>query len=368
MQMDADIVIAGAGPAGLSTWLHLHRHAPELAKRSLLIEKAVHPRDKLCGGGVTLMGDLTLAALGIAVECPSMSIDRVEIRFASERRVLQQPGAVRVVRRSEFDATLAKAARDRGAELREGTELLGLERRGEVLCVQTSAGDLAVRTVVGADGAQSVVRRAAGFVDTSPLARLIEVVRPVDPGTDAEFSTATAVFDFTPLEVGVQGYVWHFPCLVDGVPCVNRGIYDSRLHPERHRADLRTVFEDALAKAGQSTDSADWQSHPIRWFGPPGIIAVPNVLLAGDAAGVDPLLGEGIAPSLAYGDLAARLLMDAFSRRDFSFRDLASRAAGHPLPPFLVHRGAIANGVYSGRVPPAEAMRMIARALLGPPA
>ena len=34
-------MIVGAGPAGISTWLHLQKEAPQLAGRSIVIEKAV---------------------------------------------------------------------------------------------------------------------------------------------------------------------------------------------------------------------------------------------------------------------------------------------------------------------------------------
>ena len=50
--VDHDILIIGAGPAGLSTALHLAQLAPELVGRTLILEKAHHPRPKLCGGGL----------------------------------------------------------------------------------------------------------------------------------------------------------------------------------------------------------------------------------------------------------------------------------------------------------------------------
>ena len=48
---DYDVMIVGGGPAGISTWLHLHKRNPALAARTILIDKAVYPRQKLCGGG-----------------------------------------------------------------------------------------------------------------------------------------------------------------------------------------------------------------------------------------------------------------------------------------------------------------------------
>jgi len=49
---NCDILIVGSGPAGISTWLHLNKNSPELAGDTILIEKAVLPRHKLCAGGV----------------------------------------------------------------------------------------------------------------------------------------------------------------------------------------------------------------------------------------------------------------------------------------------------------------------------
>ena len=47
-----EVIIVGSGPAGVSTWLHLHKLDPQLAARTLVLEKAQHPRHKLCGGGI----------------------------------------------------------------------------------------------------------------------------------------------------------------------------------------------------------------------------------------------------------------------------------------------------------------------------
>jgi ribulose 1,5-bisphosphate synthetase/thiazole synthase len=62
-----EVIIVGAGPAGLSTALHLQQMAPELAERTLILEKARHPRTKLCGGGVTPDAERVLGRLGLDV-------------------------------------------------------------------------------------------------------------------------------------------------------------------------------------------------------------------------------------------------------------------------------------------------------------
>lgn len=48
-----DILIIGSGPSGTSTALHLVKQDPAWAKRIIIVDKAIHPREKLCGGGIT---------------------------------------------------------------------------------------------------------------------------------------------------------------------------------------------------------------------------------------------------------------------------------------------------------------------------
>ena len=82
--VDYDIMIVGGGPAGISTWLHLYKYAPELASRSILIEKAKYPRDKLCGGALGEWTETILNQLKIKINVPSVPIHRVECRFGED--------------------------------------------------------------------------------------------------------------------------------------------------------------------------------------------------------------------------------------------------------------------------------------------
>jgi len=72
----------------------------------------------------------------------------------------------------------------------------------------------------------------------------------------------------------------------------------------------------------------------------------PRLLLVGDAAGSDPLFGEGIAPALGYGQLAAQALHTAFVSGDFSFRNYRRQVLASPLGRFLLLRWAAAEGCY----------------------
>lgn len=75
-------------------------------------------------------------------------------------------------------------------------------------------------------------------------------------------------------------------------------------------------------------------------------MSAPRVLLVGDAAGADPLLGEGISMALGYGLVAAREISEAFKRGDFSLRGYKSRVMRSGLGQSLFARWLIAQIVY----------------------
>jgi menaquinone-9 beta-reductase len=264
---ELDLLIVGGGPAGLSTWLHLQREDPDLATRALLIEKAVYPRDKLCGGGVVPQADQVLCDLGIDLHVPSVPIQHVDYVFGPNRLHWSPGNAFRVVRRYEFDHALARAAVERGLTLNEGEAFRRFERSGRRLVVETTRGRYRVRALIGADGASSLVRRAMNLRERPRMSRLLEVVTPVLSQNSPDAVSDTAVFDFSPVAQGLQGYVWHFPCLVAGVPSFNRGIFDSRVYTDRVPAKLNKVFEEALKGRAPFAFAQPRCGQPIRSAG-----------------------------------------------------------------------------------------------------
>jgi flavin-dependent dehydrogenase len=84
----------------------------------------------------------------------------------------------------------------------------------------------------------------------------------------------------------------------------------------------------------------------MHWFSPRNRLAWPRLLLVGDAAGSDPLFGEGIAPALGYGQVAAQALQTAFTSGDFSFRDYRRQVLTSEVGHYLWLRWAAAEGCY----------------------
>ena len=323
-----DILIVGAGPAGLSTALHLAQLAPELVPRTLVLEKAHHPRHKLCGGGLLPDAEVVLENLGLDLR----RVPQVEVswaRFDYDRRGFRMrpdPGrafAFRVIRRHEFDAWLAEETRKRGVEIREGVTVKSVTPGSEGVTVEAEAGTFRAQVVVGADGSKGVVRRAVVTREEAHTARLLEIV--TEPRPERSFHVqADSYFDFVYVPQGILGYSWDFPALEGGKPVRVRGVYDSNVQSVPDAIPLRAALADEFRRHGYELGDYRLEGHPLRWFEAKSQFSAPHILLAGDAAGADALFGEGISIALGYGRLAALAIRDAFTRQDFSFQSYPS--------------------------------------------
>ncbi len=347
-----DVLIIGCGPAGTSTALHLIRQDPSWAGRIVMIDQAVHPRDKLCGGGVTHMGQNLLARLGLRFEPQHLNIREVRLNYRASSIALHGAPVLRIVRRDEFDHWLVGVAEQLGVRIRQGDaqRVMQVKQTDDFVEVCTAGDKLQARVVVAADGARSTVRRALKWPGESRVARLLEVLTPENRQLPA-FEQGIAEFDFTPLNYGLQGYTWQFPSMIAGQPYMNRGVFDSRIRPERAKADLKLILRELLARYGRDLGDYELKGYPLRWWDRDGPFAIPRVLLAGDAAGTDPLMGEGISFALGYGEVAAAAIVDAYQRHDYSLTTYADRLFAQPLFRQLDARTRLARLLYRSGSP-----------------
>jgi flavin-dependent dehydrogenase len=145
------------------------------------------------------------------------------------------------------------------------------------------------------------VRRAlVGAEDRRTIGRALMADVPVAGGVRWDgHAAARYEFDFRAVPRGLAGYAWAFPCVIDGAPHVNVGVYARRAGVG---PDLRALLRGLQVELGDA--ATRHQAAPIRAFARAPFTA-PRTLLVGDAAGVEPLMGEGISFAFEYGRWAA---------------------------------------------------------------
>lgn len=352
-----DVIIVGAGPAGISTALYLQQMAPDLANRTLVLEKARHPRPKPCAGGILPDGIALLRDLGLNWnEVPH--VDAVFAHFQFEGRGVavtakSAPIAFAVVYRPELDAWLVRKAQERGIRILENTPVQHVLVGKDAVEVITPEQRYRAQVVVGADGARSVVRRVVNTVRPR-FARTLLLWTPLSPRSSHQ--SDRAYLDFSCIPKGVPGYIWDFPVERDGQLMRCWGIYTvGRTGDDPSR--MRGLLQNMMVEHGYRLEDYRLYGGIIPQFTSKGAFAAPRVILVGDAAGTDPLFGEGIAPSLGYGQLAAVAVAKAFAHGDFSFRGYRRLFLKSELGRMLRWRTLIAQVIY--RLPYPAVQRLI---------
>jgi geranylgeranyl reductase family protein len=308
-----DVLVVGAGPAGSATATHLARAGASV----LLVDKARFPRDKPCGGGLT---GRALKHLPCAVD-PVVEhvVDRMVVRAAYRSKVSRRSDTplIDMTQRRRLDLHLADQAAAAGAEFRDGCAVGDIEIDDEG--VNARVGDSAVRAsfVVGADGANGVVAKAAGL--GGGILRGVALEGNIRwSALERERYEGTA---WVELGVVPGGYGWVFP----KGDHANLGVGGWMTEGPSLRDHL-----DRLARVHGVDPAAleNVRGHrlPMRELGAPA--AHGRVLLVGDAAGlVDPLSGDGMYEAFVSAKLAAAAILEG--RPDTYETALASALDSH---------------------------------------
>lgn len=291
-----DALVVGAGPAGSATAIHLARGGAHV----LLADRARFPRDKACGGGVTGRA-LRQAPCDI-----SPVVERVvhtfELRLhhrRSFRRTSAEP-LILMTQRRRLDTYLAEQAVVAGATFMDNARVEQIETRAGGITATVGGVPVTADVLVGADGANGVVSRAAGLEAGIVRGVALEGNVPWEL-LDRDRYASTAVIEFG---APAGGYGWLFPKGEHanlGVGGWSQEGPNLRTHLAR-LARAYSVDPDAIS---------DMRGHrlPMRRVGA-STPARDNVMLVGDAAGlVDPLSGDGMYEAFTSARLAAEAIL-----------------------------------------------------------
>src|SRR3990172_1821935 len=185
--MRYDAIVAGAGPAGSTATRILAREGASV----LLLARARFPRDKPCGGGVTLR----------AAGCQDLDLSPVVERIVTGARFSLRLGETfdrryeepltYMTQRRRLDAFLVEAAVAAGATFQDGEPVRGVEVSPNGGAgggtVRTERGSYSGRALIGADGANGVVGRDTGTRPETEAAVALEGNVPYPDGVPEQW-------------------------------------------------------------------------------------------------------------------------------------------------------------------------------------
>ena len=286
--MNYDAIICGGGPAGAACGAFCATNG----LKTLVIEKAGFPREKVCGDCINPASWPVLESLEIADRVMALphsdftGVEFIGIDGRSIRFPLNASGRCEIaVKRSLFDQLLLQRAAECGAEVRQETAVTAVERGWKVKC----GGEIFTgRHLVAADGRNSTVLRLLGLLP--PAARERVAIQAHIP-TPAGFGERVAL-RFLP-----EGYCGY--CSVGGG--------QMNLCLVSRPAGIPALKAWAEGHFGIAPDQTWRTITPLaRKAVPP---SADHLLLVGDAARViEPFTGEGIYYAIASGELAAKYL------------------------------------------------------------
>jgi geranylgeranyl reductase family protein len=291
VSLDADVIVAGAGPGGASAAYFLGQQGCKV----LVLEKAQLPRYKPCGGGVpnTVFNFFPFDFEPVIEQ----RISRATFVYGT-RQFTQpvEPDALTMVMRDQFDYYILQQAQ---AEVRPGVEVAAVAQERDGVTVTTKKGEtLRASYLIAADGANSPVARSVGLREGKELGVALELETEVDSATLAAYHERFLVgFGYL-----TAGYYWIFPKahhLSIGIGTVKRG-----------EKTMPHLLQEAMTNLGVSLEKHQRYAHPIPIRTRREQLQQERVLLVGDAAGlVDPLTGEGIRHAVESAHIAAKTIV-----------------------------------------------------------
>jgi geranylgeranyl reductase family protein len=312
-----DTLVVGMGPAGATA-------AYQLSKAGLSVlglDKATHPRYKVCGGGLSARIDRILDEDYKSVVEHTVYGIQFSYRGADPFFLDSSSPIAYMVMRDRFDHLLLEKARRVGSEVHESEPVTSCRQLPDGIEVTTDRGRYLAKVLIGADGANSLVAQQLFPGRRSRRMATLESEIPI--GTVPHYPGAGRAL----IDIGATpaGYAWIFPKqerLSVGVGDLRGGL-----------ASPKKIFDQFVR---DEKGLAPWKvpqpvGHPLPVFSEDNLVKEDResvglvsgqALLVGDAAHlIDPLFGEGIYYAVRSGQLAAESILNHVHDRRRSLAD-----------------------------------------------
>ncbi len=341
-----DVLVVGAGPAGIASALTLH----DAGINVVVVDKAQFPRDKCCGDGLTTGALRILDELGFdPATVPSWRVCNDAWLRSPSGREMCMPLPVgmgqfaAIAKRFELDNALVEHARKLGVNVIDGHGFSALSTYSDHLVVEIENHEsLRCDYLIAADGMWSPVRKSLGLSSQGYLGEW-HAFRQYASNVTGPARDRLYVFFERDL---LPGYAWSFP-LTDNRVNIGFGILRGGQYSVQ---DMKKLWPQLLTRPHVRQalgDQAIFEDRHTAWPIPARItkatLGVGRVLFVGDAACVsDPMTGEGIGQALLSGVLAAQAIIASGKRVPSITQSLYRKSIKRNL--FADHRMSAALG------------------------
>jgi menaquinone-9 beta-reductase len=334
-----DVVVVGAGPAGIAAALSLQR----CGRSVVVIDKATFPRDKCCGDGLTTLALRELEALGLHPDDVEgwFDVGAAWLRSPSGREVvvpLPEHGRYAAVApRFDLDRALVDLARRAGITVLDGHGFDRLATTNDHVDVTVDGvGVMRCRYVVAADGMWSPVRKALGAGVRGYRGEWHAFRQYASNVTGPAADRLIVWFE----EDLLPGYAWSFPLPGNRVNIGFGVLRDS----DRKVGDMAELWRDLLRRPHVVTALGEGhvlEGRHTAWPIPARVDEISltsgRILFVGDAAAAtDVMTGEGIGQALLTGRLAAEAIVAGGALRPHTVSSTYEHAVADEL--FADHR------------------------------